>query len=90
MSAIKKQLKDKHDKIHAINRAQLVDDAMNLARAGVIKYSEALSLTEYLSKETDYYPWVAAFRNFNYLRMRFGNNGDTGKLITVTPCRILK
>lgn len=56
---------------------------MNLARAGIIKYDKALSLTEYLKNETDYFPWATAFANFNYLRMRFGNSGSASSLITV-------
>nr|XP_012230690.1 PREDICTED: uncharacterized protein LOC105677005 [Linepithema humile] len=53
--------------ISAVNRAQLIDDALNLARGGYLQYDVALSITEYLSTETDYIPWYAAVRAFNYL-----------------------
>jgi len=53
--------------ISAINRAQLIDDALNLARAGYLAYETALKITLYLSKETDYIPWYAAVRAFDYL-----------------------
>lgn len=53
--------------ISMINRAQLIDDALNLARTGHLKYEIALEVTTYLSGETDYIPWYAAVRGFNYL-----------------------
>jgi len=45
----------------------LIDDALNLARAGYLAYNISLQITSYLSKETDYIPWYAAARAFNYL-----------------------
>lgn len=54
-----------------MNRAQLLDDALNLARAGVLKYSTALKLTEYLIKEVDYIPWYSALNAFTFLNLRF-------------------
>nr|CAD7255859.1 unnamed protein product [Timema shepardi] len=56
--------------IHVLNRAQLLDDSFNLARAGVLNYGTALSLTKYLSRETDYIPWYSALTGFNYLDRR--------------------
>ncbi|XP_071569030.1 aminopeptidase N-like [Temnothorax nylanderi] len=53
--------------ISATNRAQLIDDALNLARAGRLKYTTALNITSYLSNEVDYIPWYAAARALNYL-----------------------
>ncbi|KYN33599.1 Aminopeptidase N [Trachymyrmex septentrionalis] len=53
--------------ISATNRAQLIDDALNLARAGHLAYEIALQITSYLSHETDYIPWYTAVRAFNYL-----------------------
>ena len=49
-----------HTAIHEANRAQVVDDALNLARAGLIDYEVALGLTNYLGKEFDYIPWKGA------------------------------
>ncbi|KAL0111142.1 hypothetical protein PUN28_012807 [Cardiocondyla obscurior] len=62
--------------ISAINRAQLIDDALNLARAGFSSYSKGLSITTYLTREVDYIPWYAAARAFNYLDsvLRGGKN----------------
>lgn len=53
--------------ISPVNRAQLIDDALNLARAGQLGYKTALKITLYLSRETDYIPWYAAVRAFDYL-----------------------
>ena len=53
--------------ISATNRAQLIDDALNLARTGHLAYEIALQITLYLSHETDYIPWYTATRAFNYL-----------------------
>ncbi|XP_025986513.2 aminopeptidase N [Solenopsis invicta] len=53
--------------ISATNRAQLIDDALNLARAGYLNYTTALEITKYLYTETDYIPWYAAVRAFDYL-----------------------
>lgn len=58
--------------IHELNRAQIVDDLFNLARASVIDYELALDIIEYLSTETNYLPWTAAFNGYNYLVIRLG------------------
>lgn len=48
-----------YEKIHLLNRAQLVDDSLNLARAGRIEYSVPFGILQYLSQESDYIPWAA-------------------------------
>nr|CAD7397318.1 unnamed protein product [Timema poppensis] len=58
---------DQYEVIPPVNRAQLLDDAFNLARAGLLDYSTLFSLTDYLARETDYIPWYAAFKGFSYL-----------------------
>jgi len=62
-----KQLNEDHTKIHVINRAQIIDDALNLARVGLLKYELALEVTSYLNSETEYIPWAAALTGFRYL-----------------------
>ncbi|XP_016914829.2 aminopeptidase N-like [Apis cerana] len=54
-------------RIHRVNRAALIDDAFNLARAGYVNYSIPFNLSKYLVRETDYEPWVAAANNFKFL-----------------------
>ncbi|EFN87053.1 Aminopeptidase N [Harpegnathos saltator] len=57
--------------IHEINRAALIDDLMNLARADYVNYGIAISATEYLAEEKDYLPWRAFYNNLPYLNRRF-------------------
>lgn len=64
---LSKQLADAHEVIHVTNRAQVMDDALNLARAGQLPYTTALGLNEYLAKEAEYVPWRAALNNLDYL-----------------------
>ena len=51
------QLDKDHKAIPVGNRAQLIDDYLNIARASLIPYTNALDLTKYLDKERDYVPW---------------------------------
>lgn len=62
-----KQLNEDHRKIDVTNRAQIIDDAMNLARSGLLDYKMALGVTSYLHKETEYIPWAAALDGMSYL-----------------------
>ena len=57
---IAKTLLNNHTAIHVVNRAQIMDDAFNLAKSGLLDYDTALSMTGYLSKELEYIPWKAA------------------------------
>ena len=59
--------KESFTNISTINRAQLIDDALNLARAGKLDYTTALDVTSYLAHETEYLPWKAAFTAMHYL-----------------------
>ncbi|KAG5680753.1 hypothetical protein PVAND_010240 [Polypedilum vanderplanki] len=58
---------DDYTKIHVLNRAQLVDDALTLAFDGVISYDIALGVVSYLARETDYMPWYPAVYAFDKL-----------------------
>lgn len=53
------------------NRAQLVDDSLNLASAGYLNYDIALNITKYLRKERNYVPWKAAFTAFDFINYMF-------------------
>lgn len=55
--------------IHPINRAQIVDDAMNLALAGRLDYRTALDITSYLTHERSYVPWKAGLVALGYIDM---------------------
>jgi len=56
-----------HESIHVINRAQILNDAFNLARSGKLSYEIALGVTMYLAKETELVPWSAALDGLSYL-----------------------
>ncbi|XP_070763200.1 aminopeptidase Ey [Enoplosus armatus] len=60
------QLNSGHQVIPVINRAQIVDDAFNLARAQLVSTTLALRTTSYLSVETEYMPWQSALDNLHY------------------------
>lgn len=58
------------DELPAITRAQLLDDALNLARAGILGYDVALNVTRYLAtKEMDYVPWKAFHEQLRFLNL---------------------
>lgn len=61
------QLLNDHNKISVINRAQLLDDAFTLASAGVIGYTHALNLANYLTYELEYAPWVSIADELDYI-----------------------
>ncbi|KAK3860173.1 hypothetical protein Pcinc_033761 [Petrolisthes cinctipes] len=74
------QLLSQHTAIATINRAQIIDDAMNLARAGHLSYDIALGLYSYLGAETEYVPWASALNNLSYLKDMFTHTGSYGGL----------
>ncbi|XP_045589686.1 aminopeptidase N isoform X2 [Procambarus clarkii] len=74
------QLLADHRVIHTINRAQIIDDAMNLAKAGQVEYDTALGVYNYLGQETEYVPWAAAINNLAYLKEMFARTGGYGAL----------
>lgn len=60
------QLNTDHQVMPLINRAQVIDDAFNLARAGLVSTTLALRTTLFLSAETEYMPWQSALDNMQY------------------------
>ncbi|XP_029378452.1 aminopeptidase N-like [Echeneis naucrates] len=64
-------LSNNHTLIPVINRAQLVDDAFNLARAKIIPTVLALSTTKYLINDRDYMPWKSALNNLDFFYLMF-------------------
>jgi aminopeptidase N len=61
---------ESHTNIHPLNKAQLLDDSLILAQAGVLNYTTALELTTYLKSETDFIPWLSYFRALPFLNSR--------------------
>uniref|UniRef100_A0AAG5CST1 Aminopeptidase n=1 Tax=Anopheles atroparvus TaxID=41427 RepID=A0AAG5CST1_ANOAO len=74
-----------------INRAQMVDDVANLARAGEVGYDIALSLMQYLERETEYIPWSTAYNALLHLDSMYSSTIEYGRfedfLRTITGCR---
>lgn len=56
-----------YETIPVLNRAQLIDDAFNLARANKLSYKIPFRLIEYLKVETDYIPWMAAMNALSHI-----------------------
>ena len=67
-----------HQKIHRTNRAQILDDSLTLAKAGLLDYPIALGTTEYLENEVDYIPWTAAISELNYIGKLLGRTAGYG------------
>lgn len=65
--------------IGIINRAQLLDDALNLARAGLLDYATALDVTRYLGNELEYIPWKAALNALGYIDGMLVKTGNFDK-----------
>ncbi|XP_067940049.1 aminopeptidase Ey-like isoform X2 [Watersipora subatra] len=56
-----------HTEINELNRAQIIDDAFNLALAGKLRITYAMALTKYLEKEESYFPWDSAIGSLSYV-----------------------
>ncbi|XP_013871009.1 aminopeptidase N isoform X2 [Austrofundulus limnaeus] len=69
-----------HKALPVMNRAQIIDDAFNLARAQIISTTLALKTTKYLSKERDYIPWQSALKNLGYYILMFERTEVYGPL----------
>jgi aminopeptidase N len=65
--ALINQLNNTPTEIHVLNRAQLISDSFNLARAGQLNYTVPLELTKYLKNENSTTPWYSAMQGFSYL-----------------------
>lgn len=65
-----------YSKIASTNRAQIVDDALTLARAGKLDYRIALNLTRYLVNENEYVPWRSALGAFNFIDSMMSSGAD--------------
>lgn len=85
---------EKYREIAATNRAQLVNDALSLAKGGYLDYSIALDVTRYLEHEDDFVPWKAAINSFGYIDTMLIKTGDyalfkvgAGSLVQILKCQ---
>lgn len=65
---INKVLMTNHESIPVKSRARIIDDTFTLAQAGKLSYESALNLTFYLTKETEYLPWLAALNGIETIQ----------------------
>lgn len=56
-----------HTKISSINRAQLVNDALNLVKVNQLNFTIFLDLISYFVNETDYAPWKSFSNAIHYI-----------------------
>ena len=75
---IANQLKKNYSKIVTLNRAQVIDDSFDLARAGELNYDTALDIISYLDAELDYSPWKSALGNLAYIENMLKRTGTFG------------
>lgn len=76
-SALRKLLNSENfHQLKSVDRAGLLDDAFNLARAGYRDYELPLELARYLHREEDYAPWVAASRALRLLDDKLRDRPD--------------
>lgn len=71
-----------YKKIHVLNRAQLVDDALTMAFDGYLSYEIALDVVKYLLRETEYFPWYSAAVAFDKLDYTFKGTPSHGDFKT--------
>ncbi|XP_077297072.1 aminopeptidase N-like [Arctopsyche grandis] len=62
-------LKANLSSIHLLNRVQLVDDSLELARTLRLNYTTAFDLLFHLKEETDYIPWWAVLPRIKTLSL---------------------
>jgi aminopeptidase N len=80
-----------YQQIAPANRAQLIDDALNLARGGYLSYDIALDVTRYLSHEREYVPWKAAINAINFIDAMLLRSGDYYKFkVSNNICNLLE
>merc|ERR1719192_3019692 len=64
-TALIQQLKDDHTVFSPVDRAQLMDDAFSLCRAGLLSPDIPLSMVTYLVAETSLVPWQTALAHLS-------------------------
>ncbi|CAM9811780.1 unnamed protein product [Lampetra fluviatilis] len=74
------QLETDLEMIPVINRAQIIDDAFNLARAKHIDVELALKTTLYLVNERKYQPWQATISSISYFKQMLDRSAVFGNM----------
>ncbi|XP_066251307.1 membrane alanyl aminopeptidase-like [Euwallacea similis] len=92
------QLHSNHLAIDVLNRAQIISDSYNFARAGrnggyapeKWNFQKVFHVLTYLHHEVDYFPWYATIIGNNYLLTRIGYDSEEGKLFTSFMLTLMK
>ncbi|GAB1292240.1 Aminopeptidase N [Apodemus speciosus] len=93
---LQNQLQTDLSVIPLINRAQIIHDSFNLASAGELSITLALSNTLFLVNETEYMPWEAALSSLNYFKLMldrsevYGPMKELSEEASHTPLLILQ
>ncbi|XP_061819450.1 aminopeptidase Ey-like [Nerophis lumbriciformis] len=74
------KLDSQHQDIPVINRAQIIDDAFNLARAKMVDLTLALSTTRFLHREVEYMPWQVALKHLQHFHLRLDRTDAFGPM----------
>ncbi|XP_043845494.1 aminopeptidase N [Dromiciops gliroides] len=77
---LQNQLQTNSSVIPVINRAQIIHDGFDLARAQYIQTTLALENTLFLIKEVEYMPWQAALSSLNYFKLMFDRTEVNGPM----------
>lgn len=73
-TSISNQLMTDHEVFDATDRTSFIDDVFALARADIVNYGNALSLTKYLRNETEYIAWSRVSSSIAYVRDMLSSN----------------
>ncbi|CAG9773710.1 unnamed protein product [Ceutorhynchus assimilis] len=68
--------KDDFSGIVNTNRAQIIDDAFNIAKTGKITYSQLFEVIKFLKKDKSYISWYPAFTGFQYILSRVPSESE--------------
>lgn len=74
---------ENYTKIHALNRAQIINDAIYLVLSDKLEPRLFMEITRYLRRETDYIVWYPLFEILGDAGKYFAYNG-AGKLFNVS------
>jgi len=69
--ALCKQMSVDHNVFSAVDRAQLIDDAFSLFKAGFLDETIPLTMLGYLTKEKSLVPWEVALSHLSHLNLLF-------------------
>ena len=72
------QLKSDHTRIPVSERVEYINQVFQLADNAELDYETVFDLTEYLEKEREAEPWIAAIENFRYMNVMLSSTASYG------------